>query len=51
MRAFAPARRGPFLLGKGPKTIFARARPLRGAFAAAPNELAAQLAVLKQCSP
>jgi len=29
MRGFAPRRRGPFVSAKGPKTILARARPLR----------------------
>ena len=29
---FRPGSRGPFLSGKGPKTIFVRARPRRGSF-------------------
>ncbi len=37
LRGFGPARRGPFVSAKGPKTILARARPLRGAWATVPN--------------
>ncbi len=51
MRGFAPARRGPFVSAKGPKTISARARPLWGNFAARPNQMARKLAPLKQSSP
>ena len=39
-----PGSRGPFVSAKGPKTIRARSRPLRGAFAPASNYMAAKLA-------
>ena len=56
---FRPRRRGPVVSAKGPKTMFARSRPLRGAFAPTPNDMAAKLAEpalslaegLKQSSP
>ena len=41
----------PFFSTKGPKTILARARPLRGSFASGQIKMAAQLVPLKQCSP
>lgn len=46
MQGFAPARRGPFLSRKGPKTISARAR--WDSFAPRPNHGGEQLATLKQ---
>ena len=51
MRGFAPARRGPFVSAKGPKTIGARAWPQGGAFAPVPVVWAAELASLRQSSP
>ncbi len=59
MRGVVPARRGPFVSAKGPKTISARARPLWGNFAARPNQMARKLVEsilslvegLKQSSP
>jgi hypothetical protein len=41
---FRPRRRAPFVSAKGPKTIFARSRPLRDAFAPTPNYMTAQRA-------
>ncbi len=38
LAGFRPRRRGPFVSAKGPKTISARARPLRGPFATVPNQ-------------
>ena len=51
MRGFAPARRGPFVSAKGPKTIGARAWPQGGTFAPVPIAWAAELASLRQSSP
>ena len=51
VRGFAPARRGPFVSAKGPKTIRTRAWPQEGAFAPAPIAWAAELASLRQSSP
>ncbi len=51
MWGVVPARRGTFVSAKVPKTIFARARPLWGNFAARPNQMARKLAPLKQSSP
>ena len=51
MRGFAPARRGPFVSAKGPKTIGARAWPQEGVFAPVPIAWAAELASLRQSSP
>ncbi len=52
LRGFAPARRGPFVSAKGPKTIGARAWPPRGgACAPVPVTWAAELAALRQSSP
>jgi len=34
----SPQPAGPFVSAKGPKTIFARARPLLGSFVSAPNQ-------------
>ncbi len=51
MRSFAPARRGPFVSAKGPKTIGARAWPQGGTFAPVPISRAAELASLRQSSP
>ena len=51
LRGFAPARRGPFVSAKGPKTIGARAWPHWGAFAPVPIIWAAELASLRQSSP
>ncbi|MDA0738265.1 MAG: hypothetical protein O3A59_04845 [Nitrospirae bacterium] len=56
MQGFAPARRGPFVSAKGPKTIPARLRPfqacseqaLQGPSAYTPNKMARELAALKQ---
>ncbi len=52
LRGFAPARRGPFVSAKGPKTIGARAGPPRGGpCAPVPVVWAAELASLRQSSP
>ena len=46
MRGFAPARQGPFVSAKVPKTISACARPLWGSSASVPNKMAQELAPL-----
>jgi hypothetical protein len=46
LRGFALVRRDPFVSVKGPKTIFARTRPLQGSCISAPNKMAAQLVTL-----
>ncbi len=52
LRGFGPARRGPFVSAKEPKTIGARAWPPRGgACAPVPGVWAAELAALRQSSP
>ncbi len=52
LRGFGPARRGPFVSAKGPKTSGARAGPPRGgACAPVPGVWAAELAALRQSSP
>ena len=51
LRAFGPARRGPFVSAKGPKTMGAHARLSSGAFAPVPKVWAAELASLRQSSP
>ncbi len=52
LRGFGPARRGPFVSAKGPKTSGARAGPPRGgACAPVPVVWAAELAALRQSSP
>ena len=48
---FRPCRRGTFVSAKGPKTIFARARPHGGPSASVSNLMAQELAPLKQPSP
>ncbi len=50
MRGFVPARRGPFVSAKGPKTIFALRGP-SDSLRCSPSPAAAQLATLRQCSP
>ncbi len=51
LRDFGPARRGPFVSAKGPKTIGARTWPQGDAFAPVPTVRAAELASLRQSSP
>ena len=51
LRGFVPARRGPFVSAKGPKTIGARTWPQGDAFAPVPTVRAAELASLRQSSP